>query len=1038
MKLPGVGTGLLTLGVSLLFAQSAAAQNSAVALRITAAVDDAKRVRLTGNIHPLAQARFDQGAAPDSLPLERLLLILKRSPEQEAALRTLLDEQQDRSSPNYHKWVTPVEFGRRFGPSDADIQIVKGWLEGHGFRVGNVANGKSVIEFSGTVALVRQAFRTEIHKFVANGESHWANTSEPEIPEAIAPVVDGIKSLHSFFKKPMHVLVKDDAKFAVRPGSHPDYNLGNGSHALTPGDFATIYNVNPVYTAGTTGAGWTIAVLGRSNINLMDVIQFRQLTGLPENTPTVVLNGSDPGKLGDGDENEALLDTEWAGGVGRGATVKFVLSQSTETVDGVDLSGLYTVDNDLADIMSESFSLCEALLNNDINNSQLKFELNNAEQAAAEGITFTADTGDSGAASCDSPGESSAQGPVSVGVPASTPYTIAVGGTQFDENGDDPLYWSASNNADNSSVLQYIPEEAWNQSCAVAQCGSSANLAAGGGGASAVFSKPAFQTGVAGIPADGHRDVPDISFSAATRDGYVICRAGKCGGTNPAFSVVGGTSAPTPAFAGVMSLITQKTNSRQGQADFALYHLAASETFANCNASTLEPGSPPASNCIFNDVTVGNNSVPGATGFSAGTGYDQATGLGSANVQNLVNNWASAVGTATTTTLTINPASIMHGASVTASGTVTGSGGTPTGEISFLADGQSLAGVGLDSLSGGAYSAPITDLPGGGPYGVVAHYAGDTQFAESTSNTVQVTVTPEASTVTVSARLVNASQQTFTVIPQNGSVPPGSLVFVRADVAGNSGHGIPTGTVTLTDAQESDGATLTLNSDGFAEIQSSSLSNGNHSFSATYSGDVSFDAGGSTTSANFSIGSSANPAFSVSANPATQTIAAGSHAQSTVTVSGSGGFAGTVSLSQSVSGPPGATEPAACSFSAASVALSSATTSGTSTLTCTTMSASQVLYLPDSRLIRPLWLAILAAVMIVSIFSFARPARKHRWAAALVLIAIGSAGVVAGCGGGGASGGGGGNPGTTAGTYTVTVTATSSSSHTTTFTITVQ
>jgi len=1054
------GKALLVFALCLFCAQLALAQQSqTIAPRITEAVDETKLVTLTGNTHPLAQAKFDQGPAPDSLPLKRLMLVLKRSPQQEAALRTLLDEQQDRSSPNFHKWLTPEQFGQQFGPADADIQVVKGWLESHGFQVTSVTKGKSVIEFDGSAGLVKQAFHTELHNFVIDGQAHWANTSDPQIPVAMAPVVDGISSLHNFFKKPMHRLVGSSARVEVHPSPRPAASFGDGSFGIAPSDWATIYNVTPVYTANITGSGTTIAIVGRSNINLADVSDFRTLFGLTpaNNIPQVVLNGPNPGDLGGGEEFEALLDNEWSGGIGQGATVKFVVSESTETVDGTDLSEVYIVDNDLAGIMSESFSICEAV----VPMSYADAEAGLAEQAAAQGMTFVAATGDSGANGCDNPNtETTASGPVSVGLPASTPFTTAVGGTEFNDHGDDSLYWSAAT----GGATQYIPEFVWNESCVAANCpttvnasgfSESPNIGATGGGKSSIFTpKPPYQAGVQGIPNDGFRDTPDISFNASGAIcesntgptctsvnlifGYLLCQGGSCSGAQPKVFRISGTSAPTPSFAGVMSLVDQKTGSRQGNANVVLYHLAASETFSQCNGSTLEPGAPPANTCVFNDVTVGNNSVPkqggGETsGFSAGTGYDLATGLGSANVANLVNGWAAFSRTATTTTLTIAPASSMHGTTVTANGTVTGNGGTPTGDVSFVAAGTTLPSVAGQTLSGGNFNGTqISDLPGGGPYNVVAKYAGDAVFAPSTSTPFSVTVTPEGSTTTISAINGNTGN------PLAASVPSGTLIFLRVDVAGNSGQGIPTGNVTLTDADANDGATLKLNSFGFAELQTSTLASGNHSFSASYSSDASFNASSTTTPAAFMItGGGGGGSFSISANPTSMSVAPGSPASTTVTATGSGGFAGSVALSSSIAGPAGAVDPPACSFSAGSIALSAGTTTGTSTLTCTTVAASHVMYVPTRGPIRPVWLGVSAALALACIFLLGLPMQKRRWATAYALVVLAAATAVAGCGGGGGGGGGNHNPGTTAGTYTVTITGTSGSSHTATFTITV-
>lgn len=1042
MKISSSVKVLLVCALSLFAAQIAPAQNAPaqkpapVAPRITAAVDDSKLVTLAGNVRKSSQAQVDQGAAPDSLELKRMMLVLKRSPEQDAALHTLIDQQQDPGSPNFHKWLTPEEFGQKFGPADSDIQTVKAWLEGHGFQVTNLTKGKTVIEFTGTAALVKSAFHTEIHSVMVNGEKHWSNIGNPQIPAALEPVVLSIASLHSFFKKPMHHIVHSNVSARVIPGKKPAILLSNGTtnfFALAPSDWATIYNVTPQYTASITGSGRTIGVIGRTNIDLNDVSDFRNLAGLPANTPTVVLNGPDPGDVGGGEEVEALLDNEWSGGIGQGATVKFVVSESTETSDGVTLSEVYIVDNNLSDIMSESFSLCEPI------ESQFPDILNLdevlSEQAAAQGITFIAATGDAGAAGCDNASETTETGGLAVGLPGSVPFTTAVGGTMFNENGNNNTYWDPNT----GDSLKYIPEEVWNESCSNATCtgGNTPNLSATGGGVSVVFAKPSYQAGVAGIPADGARDVPDISFSAAGHDGYIVCLQGSCSDPNNiSLAVIAGTSASTPSFAGVMSLVDQKTNSRQGLANFVLYKLAAAETFANCNGSTLQPGTPPAANCVFNDVTHGNNSVPGETNFPNGkyaatTGYDPATGLGSANVNNLVNNWNASTGTATTTTLAIAPTSIAHGSNVTASGTVTGSGGTPTGDISFLADGQSLAGLGFDSLAAGAYSTSIPDLPGGGPYAVVAHYSGDKTFKASTSNSVMVTVTAEGSSTSVSI-LSGSSGNPIT------TAAAGSPVIVRVDVAGDSGQGIPTGTVTLADADANDGGTLTLNSEGFAELQTTSLAAGSHAFSATYNGDSSFNTSASGT-ANLTItGGGGGGSFAVSANPTTQTVSKGSPATTTVTATGSGGFSGSVALTASVAGPAGASNPPACAFNPTSIPLSAGTSTGMSTLTCSTVASSQVVYIPLRGPNRPLWIGVSALFTLACIYLLALPAQKKRWTMTFALVVLAAATAVAGCGGGGGGNGGGGNGGTTSGTYTVTITGTSGSAHSTTFTITVQ
>jgi subtilase family serine protease len=341
------------------------AQSSNVQPRITAAVDESQLTTLRGNTHPLARPEFDRGPAPPSLPMERMLLVLKRSSGQEAALDALLDQQQDKSSRNYHAWLTPQQFGQQFGPADQDIQAITSWLQSHGFQVNRVANGRTVIEFSGTAGQVRDAFHTEIHRYTIDNEDHWANSSDPQIPTALTPVVTGVDTLHNFPREAMHhvggAVVRSKDTGALQ-SAQPLFTLGGtcgiqglSCYGVGPYDFATIYNVLPLWkaTPHIDGTGQTIAIVGESDINIQDVRDFRNYFGLPANDPQFIVDGPDPGTV-PGDETESDLDVEWSGAVARGATIDFVISQSTEASLGVDLSVQYIVDNNLAPIVSES------------------------------------------------------------------------------------------------------------------------------------------------------------------------------------------------------------------------------------------------------------------------------------------------------------------------------------------------------------------------------------------------------------------------------------------------------------------------------------------------------------------------------------------------------------------------------------------------------------------------------------------------------------------------------------------------------------
>jgi hypothetical protein len=738
----------LFFALFILFCGTAArGQSVNIPARITQSVDPLQTVTLRGNTHPLARPEFDRGAVSDAMPIGRILLLLQRSPDQEQALQQLLEQQQSKSSPNYHAWLTPDQFGKQFGVADADLQVVTQWLASQGFSPISVGPGRMVIEFSGNAGQVRGAFHTEIHHFVMNGEEHTANAADPQIPAALAPVVAGIVSLHDFPKR-SHAKVLGEFRrklgdASLQPLLTFPNPFGSGDFfGLGPGDFSTIYNTRPLLTAGNDGTGQTIAVVGETNLNLQDVQQFRSMFGLPANfdATNIVLNGADPGITSTDEETEADLDVQWSGAVAPGATIKFVVSASTPASAGIDLSALYIVEHNIAAVMSESYGSCE----NALGGAGNAFYNNLWEQAAAQGITVVVSSGDGGSAGCDDfNSQQVATHGLAVSGLASTPYNVSVGGTDFDQVNTWASYWNASNDATGTSAKSYIPEIPWSQNCAqiaLTGCGSSApqgslNIVAGSGGPSAIYPKPKWQLGTPGMPNDNHRDQPDVSLFASvgfTGTAYVLCqsdRIGPCYVNSGSVNVelVGGTSASAPAFAGVMALVNQKQSSssnpapRQGNANNILYALAK-KSGASCSSSPAE-----AANCVFNDVIKGNsflptgnpgvgtNSVPcqggslncstasgGGTGvlvdpahttteaWTAKAGYDMATGLGSVNVNNLATTWGTASTVGTTTTLTLSPTTgIKHGSSenVSVNVTVTPNTGTatPTGDVSLIA-----------------------------------------------------------------------------------------------------------------------------------------------------------------------------------------------------------------------------------------------------------------------------------------------------------------------------------------------------------------
>jgi subtilase family serine protease len=994
-------TALLAAALALVAPLAASAQGNGVLPRITDRVDVTRLSTLAGNTYPLARPQFDQGAAPPDLPMNRMMLVLKRSPAQEAALQDLLTQQQDTLSPNYHKWLTPDQFGQQFGPADADIQAITSWLASFGFQSIKVSRGRTVIEFSGTASQVETALHTPIHRYVVRGESHWANANDPQIPAALAPVISGIVSLHNFRKRPAFVRSGRTATATVTPGARPAVNLVGGSHALGPADFNKIYNVAPTMT----GANVTIGVIAHTNINVQDVHQFRSIFGLPINDPQVVLDGPDPGDLLGSDEVEAVLDATWSGAVAPNAAVKLVVSEDTNAVDGLDLSEIYIIDNDLADVMTESFSSCEM----NFSTGGAPFYSAVAEQAAAQGITYLVASGDGGPDGCDDPSTvPTIPSAASVNLLAATPFTVAVGGTQFNDTASPSMYWQTSNGANSLSAMSYIPENVWNESCTVAQVGQAgcpgAGLWSSGGGQSSFFTKPPWQSGVTGIPPANSRFVPDVSLTAADHDGYLLCLDGSCQGSSPSFDILSGTSASAQALGGVMALVVQVAG-RQGQANYVFYKLAAGETLSSCNGSNTTTA--PNNTCIFNDTTVGNTNIPGETGFTAGTGYDEATGLGSVNVSNLVSQWGTAIVKASTTALTLNngnPVTITHGQSVPVSITVSAKAPateTPTGDISLIANSSTGQGADGFTLTGGAVNTSTIFLPGG-TYGVTAHYAGDGTFLGSDSNTVNVTVNPEAS-LTALGIVTNYPPCTTATTIAYGS--PYILSVAVADSAGTGSVCLPfptgaspTGTVTLTDTVNGvtsplDAGTFKLNSAGYFEDQPIQLAVGTHNIKAAYAGDNSFN--GSSSTVDVTVTQS-NTSTTIT-TPAT-TI----HAGQQVTVSA---FVDSFTSSNPSGGSSGVNM------------------SGTVTFTTPTRGAAFRIAPPTRT---PNWLMTgMAATLEILFLLFMRFPARRRWGVALATMLLAAVSLTSvSCGSGGGSNSGGGT--TTLGTQALTATKDSS------------
>ncbi len=657
--------------------------------RITQPIDESKLVTLRGNTHPSAQPANDRGPVEDSTRMDDVWLLLKRPPELEKAFTSFLEEQQNPKSPNFHKWLTPQQIGDQYGPSPEDIATVARWLEASGFKVNHVAPHGRLIDFSGTVGQVRQAFHTEIHHFEVNGERHYANVSDPQIPAALEPVVAGPVSLHNFMPRPMH---------SKKMAPVPNYTVSTSKYAVVPGDLATIYNFNPAYAAGFTGTGVTIVAVQDSDIYTpADFGVFRKEFGLArpyrhgsvtQVNPAAGAGGTclDPGATNN--DSEAILDAEWSSAAAPNATIVVASCSDTGNFGGfIAMENILTNGSPIPAIVSISYGVGESQRNTAFNqyvNSLYQF-------ATGLGVSIFVASGDYGPATNDGVlSDRVAFDGITTNGFATTPYDVAVGGTDFGDAANHipySTYWNSTNGTYFNSALSYIQEIPWNASCGsllIAQfesytqtygstgfCNSGLflDLTAAGGGPSSIYPKPIFQSGFPGNPADGWRDVPDVSLFASSgvwNHYYVFCNSDTshggtlCTGPPNTWNGVGGTSVSTPIMSGIMGLVVQKNGAAQGNPLSRIYAMAGfnygGTSLAQCNSSN---GNAAGTSCIFYDVTQGDIDVPCAgslncylpsgtygvlstsnsayqPAYGTGTGWDFATGIGTVNVFNFV------------------------------------------------------------------------------------------------------------------------------------------------------------------------------------------------------------------------------------------------------------------------------------------------------------------------------------------------------------------------------------------------------------------
>jgi uncharacterized membrane protein len=983
-----------------LFPVPSAQAQDVVPVRITENVDESILVTLGGNTRPEAQPKYDRGRVAHDLPLEHVLLLLKRSPDQERELETLIEDLHDSSSPNFHRWLGAQEFGARFGVAQSDRETIEHWLESHGLTVNVDYTNGVLIDFSGTAGQVEEAFHTEIHNLDVKGVKHIANMSDPQVPAALAPAIMGVVSLHDF--RP-HSSYKSRVNYTVSEN-------GTEHYLVVPGDLATIYNLNPLFSKGISGQGQTIVVIESSDVySTADWTSFRSVFGLSSYTkgsftqihpepPGGPNNCTDPGPIF-GIDTEATIDAEFASATAPSAAI--VLASCTDTI--ASFGGLLALQNLLNQsanppaLVSMSYGVCEAS-NGAASNAAFNSTF---QQAVTEGVSVFVSAGDNAGAFCDKYDSDSMYG---IGITGwgSSPHNVAVGATDFGDTyaGSNGTYWRGNNSTTYESAISYIPEIPWDASCASTLlakfngfnqtygtdgfCNSAKGEAhylttvGGGGGPSgcatgtpaesgvvggtcAGWAKPSYQS-ILGNPHDGVRDIPDVSLFASNGvwlHDYPYCYSGPggvaCTEAPVSWPAAGGTSFASPLMAGIQALVNQKVGARQGNPNFVYYKLAAQQYGDTgdsiCN-STL--GRNVSGGCIFYDVTQGDNDVncikttafgaidcyvpSGSNGvlstsndayqpaFTATTGWDFATGIGTINAYNLVNNWP---GSPPSFTLSANPGDVT---------VVLGSQGTTT--------------ISVNQLSG--FNKTVALSASGLPTGVTAGFSPNpattsstltfTAAATAATGTVTVTVTGVSGTLTetttIQLTLTPAPGFSLSSNPSSLSITPGSHGTSAITITPLNGFdasvtfsasGLPTGvTAGFSPNPATGSSTLTLTASASAAIGSSTVT-------------VTGKSGSLTQTTTIQLTVTQAPSFSLSANPGSITLTVGDNGTSAITITPLNGFNSKVTFS--ASGLPagvtaGFSPNPATSSSTLTLTASATATTGTVKVTVTGVSGS--------------------------------------------------------------------------------------------------
>ncbi len=856
---------------------------------ITERVDPGKRLALPGAVHPDAAFAQDLGELEDAVPIEHIQLALRRTPERQAALDALVEAQNDPARPSFHQWLTPEQIGTEFGPATSDLTAIITYLQSEGFTVNGVSQSQIWIDFTGSAAVVKRSLHTGLHRFrTPAGGVYTSAAQSAELPAALLPAISGLVSLSNFPFHAQHRPVPSYANGAGQSvGAQDFYTIYNELPLLTAaspingaGQTIALIEETNINTADVTAFR-----------TLFGVSPAVPVLTVQHGSASVTC--ANPGITSTDEETEAVLDTEWAGAIAPGASLLVMTCAGTQSMQGVLLSVESVIDDNLAGTLSLSYGgteLGQSSMGSFISNLYEQAAAQGQTVVVSSGDSGSDVESDGSNLARHGLNvnvlSSSAYNISAGGTDFQDKYNQTIdGGTSFGVS----AFWNAGNGPGQLTARSYVPETTWNETCAsslldVAKEGRSAGpLAlcedanqrsgylypvAGSGGQSILNARPSWQTGtVYGLPSlstYSGRLLPDVSlFASSGAWGHSLSFYQS--DLNVPIGGAGGTSFVAPQLAGVFALIAQKTHARVGLANVELYNLAAQQfgvfsySGSACNGSgasgTGETSSLPSASCLFYDIQTGNNSVACRSGslncytdvgqiygllatlaatplpaYTAGQGYDLATGIGSLNIQNLVNSWIFTP-LLTSTTLALSQTTFPLNTSITfTSSVISASGlGTPTGTVELAS--YAVASVDASAvLSNGRTTGSTNTLPSG-TYTVFAKYLGDEEFAPSFSPAVSVTVNPQATATTLSVTPSTGSvYSSFALL--SATLSPVSLGMFHA----SSTISFFDGSTILCNAVSVDATT------GIATCNTSALTVGTHTYTAVYAGDSNFAA----------------------------------------------------------------------------------------------------------------------------------------------------------------------------------------------------